>query len=77
MKIYQNQVKDDQWFIHSPSPPKGTIDNIWRHFWCHNAGTGVNVLSSSGQRPEKLHRIAPHKENKPVQNINSVRIERL
>lgn len=61
MKIYQNRVKDGQWFIHSPSHPKGTIDNIWRHFWCHNAGTGVNVLSSSGQRPEKLHRIAPIK----------------
>ena len=40
-------------------------------------GPGVKVLSSSGQRPEKLHRIAPHKKKKKslIQNFIIVRTD--
>ena len=76
-------VKDGQWFIHFPSSSKGTVDNIWRHFWCHNGGTRGEgtviqwIKAREAALHGTMHGIPPHKKNNPAPNINNAMVEKL
>ena len=61
--------------------PKGTLGNVWRHFWLSQLRGGgekdedEKPLASSGQRPGWLINIQQCSGQLPQQSINSAEVE--